>query len=51
MNGLQGIQCGERNVIKFGVDPYHHANCPIGNPAITQQIMTDINESFRLVLQ
>ena len=47
-----GIQIGNRNKwLYVGGDPDHHADCQIGNPAITQHMMSDFDETFRLAMQ
>ena len=37
--------------LNFGGDPDHHVNCPIGNPSITQQIMSGFDIILRTALQ
>ena len=40
MKFYKGVRIAKRNKwLDFGSSLDHHANCPIGNPAITQQIM------------
>ena len=35
-----GVQGGTRNTcLNFGGDQDHHADCTIGNPGVTRQIM------------
>ena len=47
-----GVRGGKRNKrLDFGIDPDHHADCPIGNLAITQQIMSKFDDIFRIALQ
>ena len=37
----EGVWGGKGNQwLDFGSDTDHHADCPIGNPAITQQIIS-----------
>ena len=41
MKSYGGVQGGKRNKwLNIGGDGDHHADCPIGNLAITQQIMS-----------
>ena len=43
-----GVQSDKRNKwLDFGGDPDHRADCPIGNPAITQQIMSGFWWNFQ----
>ena len=43
-----GVQGGKRNKwLDFGSDPDLHADCPVGNPAITQQIMNGFLWNFQ----
>ena len=47
-----GVLGGKRNKwLDFRRDLDHHADCPIRNPAITQEIMSEFDEIFRIALR
>ena len=46
VRGVKGIKR-----LNFSGDPGHHADCPIENPATTQQSMSNFYEMFRIALQ
>ena len=33
-------------ILEFGGDPNHHADCPIGNSAIAQEFMNQLQRNF-----
>ena len=40
-----------QGALNFGGDPDHHADCPIGDPVITQQNLSSFfNEIIRIAL-
>ena len=43
---MEGSAVVKNNWLDFGSDPDHHADCPIGNPTITQQIMNGLWWNF-----
>ena len=48
MKFYAGVWGGKRNKwLNFCGNPDHHADCPIGNQAITQQIWADFDQNFQ----
>ena len=48
MKFYEGVWGGKRNKwINFGGDLDHNVDCPIQNPAITQQIMNGLQWKFQ----
>ena len=39
LNSMEGSEVVKARWLNFCGNPDHHADCPIGNPAITQHIM------------
>ena len=42
-----GWGCKRNKWLDFGSDLNHHADCPIGNPSVTQQIMSEFWLNFQ----